>query len=183
MKLGHGYRVTGRKGSPFSGRMSRCLCPGAPCCWWPREQTGLQEAEEKRKQPCLLVLPATLHSTSYRVRCLDAPKNPSWAPVRAAMVRPSRDWRAVSGGGVGFTLPLCHHGKRHHLHGDKEAPWGLLHDLPSLPGFQILHTAHASSSLFPTNCPDMSWKQSDFPSLSSLPAAGEVKSSSAPSFL
>lgn len=51
------------------------------------------------------------------------------------------------------------------------------------PRFQPLYTTHGSNSLFPMDCLDVSWKQSDFPSLSSLPAAGEVKFSSAPSFL
>jgi len=77
----------------------------------------------------------------------------------------------------------CHHGKRHHLPADKEASQGLLEALPDPPSFLSLHTTHGSNSLFPTDCPDVSWKQSDFPSLSSLPAAGEVKFSSAPSFL
>lgn len=191
MKLGHGYRVTGRKGSLFLGRVSRHLCPAAHPCWWPHEQTQLEGARGERETcrhhsvslqlpymvfhmgRCALMLPIKSSSSGEGNRDETQQKLEGsgwwWGWLHSAPLRPSSC--------------RCHRGKRHHLPGDKEASQGLLEALPDSSSFQPLHTTHGSNSLFPTDCPDMSWKQSDFPSLSSLHAAGEVKSSSAPSFL
>lgn len=60
MKLGHGYRVTGRKGSLFSGRMSRCLWQWLLAVM---SRQGLRELRRRgNMESPMPVPPATVHA-------------------------------------------------------------------------------------------------------------------------